>query len=232
MILPNFVDRRWREWFGRVEIDDPRPIAEEAPYTYFLPSENELLAISPSDIVKLIIRSIPPSREWDAERMWVKVTSAHGDGLSGELDNYPSDIPQLQPGSRLEFSRSDVIDILWSEDRPAAPPSPPVRREYWDRCFVDNCVLQGICPVDYLYREEPDMGEPEDKYADSGWRIRGTDEGIAADEAADKLPLYVALGAVLNRDDSWLHLIDKPIGSRFILDHERREFVVCEDNDQ
>lgn len=164
--------------------------------------------------------------------MWVKVTFANGDCLSGELDSYPDDIPQLQPGSPLPFRRSDAIDIIWSEDRAVPPPPSPSRREYWERCMVDNCVVEGTSPVDYLYREEPDLAEPDDKYPDSGWRIRGTDEGVTADEAADKSPQYVAIGAVLNRDDSWLHLVDEPTGSRFIRDLDSGKFVVCDEDDQ
>lgn len=232
MRLPDSVDNFWRKWFGRFEIDDPRPIAESAPYTYFLPSENELLAIVPGDSVKIIIRSIPHSKEWGAERMWVIVTDADGDNLQGKLDSLPSDIPQLRPGSPLTFRRSDVIDIDWSVDRITAPPPSPATREYWERCFADNCVLSGDSPVDYIYREEPDMAGPDDKYPDSGWRIRGTEEGIAADEAADETPCYIALGKVLNSDDSWLHLIDQPIGARFIRDPDSGKFVECHDSGQ
>jgi hypothetical protein len=32
---------------------DPRPIAAEAPYTFFLPSETEIVAIARGDMVKL-----------------------------------------------------------------------------------------------------------------------------------------------------------------------------------
>lgn len=223
--------RFWRKHFGKYEIDDPRPTAEKSPYTFYLPSENELLAISPGDTVKIIVRSIPSSKEWDAERMWVKVTASQGAGLDGELDNLPDDIPQLRPGSLLSFRRSDVIDIIWSDDRTTPPPPSPATREYWERCFVDHCVLSGESPVDYLYREEPDMAQPDDKYPDSGWRIRGTDEAIAADEAAEESPQYIAIGKVLNQDDSWLHLIDEPIGSRFIRDLESGGFVVCSAGD-
>lgn len=97
---------------------------------------------------------------------------------------------------------------------------------------MDDCVLYGRSPVDYIYREEPDMGDPGAKYIDSGWRIRGTDEAIAEDEATERLPQYVAIGAVLNRDDTWLDLIDAPIGSRFSRDIHSGKFVPCESDDQ
>ena len=232
MRVPRLVDRIWRRKFGTHAIDDPRPIAAEAPYTYYLPSPDALSAIEPGDLVKVIVRSVPPSRDWDAERMWVKVAQADGDVLSGELANLPFDIPQLKPGSPLMFPRSAVIDIIWDEERIKPPPASPPRREFWDRCLVDDCVLYGRSPVDYIYREEPDMVVPEDKYPDSGWRIRGTDEAIAEDETTERSPHYVALGAVLNRDDSWLDLIDAPIGARFIRDLDTGKFVPCEAEDQ
>jgi len=225
MKLPKAADRLWRKYFGRIEIDDPRPIAEEAPYTFYLPSENELLAIAPGDLVKVIIRSVPPSAEWGAERMWVMIIGVDGETLSGELNNIPSDIPQLPVGSPLEFRRSDVIDIDWSEGRTTPPPPSPIHRDYWERCFVDHCVLSGESPVDYLYREEPDMAQPGDKYPDSGWRIRGDYRGLTDAEINARRMEYVALGLVLNADDSWLHLIDEPIGARFIRDFKTGGFV-------
>jgi hypothetical protein len=199
----------------RYVVDDPRSVAESAPYTFFLPSENELLAIEPGDIAKVTFRGVPPSDEWDAERMWVVVTGAHGDRLVGKLDNHPSDLPQLTLGDTVEFKRSDVIDILWSKERVHTPPPPPPRREFWDRCMVDDCVLRGRSEVDYLYREAPDMALPDDKYPDSGWRIRGNEQSIDQDEANGLAPHYVALGNVLNQDDTWLDLIDYPAGSAF-----------------
>lgn len=102
---------RLRGWFGRYEIEDPRAIAAEAPYTFYLPSENELLAVSPGDLVKLIFRSIPDSGEWGAERMWVIVTATDGAWLTGTLDNDPLDMPQLRAGDRVTFAPGHIIDI-------------------------------------------------------------------------------------------------------------------------
>ncbi len=211
---------RWQS--VRYVVDDPRSVAESAPYTFFLPSENELLAIEPGDIAKVTFRGVPPGDAWDAERMWVVVIVAHGDRLVGKLDNDPSGLPQLKLGDTVEFKRSDVIDILWSKERLLAPPPPPPRREYWDRCMVDDCVLAGRSEVDYIYRETPDMALPDDKYPDSGWRIRGNEQSIDQDEANGLAPHNVALGKVLNQDDTWLHLIDSPAGSAFRLQSDGR----------
>lgn len=35
----------------------------------------------------------------------------------------------------------------------------------------------------------------------------------------------VSLGAVLNQDDSWLDLIDAPVGSAFMRDFERDHYI-------
>lgn len=213
-----------QRWLGRYEIDDPRPVAADAPYTYFLPSENELLALAPGDQVKLLFRSIPPGPKFEVERMWVTITDVDGDRISGELDNVPFDMPQIRLGDPVWFLRSDAIDIAWSDDRTASPPAAPPRREYWDRCLVDECVLYDGAKVHYLYREEPDLPEENGKYADSGWRIRGDWRGVSDEEVDQRELAYVALGAVLNRDNSWLALIDEPVGSAFIRNWETGVF--------
>lgn len=221
------VRRQFRRWFGRYTIEDPRPIAASAPYTFELPSENELLAVAPGDLVKLMFRSIPAG-QWDVERMWVIVTAADGASLTGTLDNHPDDMPQIKAGDRVSFDRGQIIDIMWGEDRAVSPPSAPGRRDYWDRCFVDNAILDGLRKAEFLYREEPEPPREEDKYPDSGWRIESDPPEAFDVESGDPPFSYVALGAVLNRDDSWLHLIDEPVGSAFERDPTTGRFVPAE----
>lgn len=215
----------WRRRFGTVSIEDPRPAAQQARYTYFLPSENELLAIAVGDLVKVIVQSHPSSSKWDAERMWFSVTEVDGSTLTATLDNDPFDIPQLHPGDALSFPLSSVIDIAWDEGRSVPPPPQPPRRTFWDRCLVDRCVLDDGARVHFLYREEPDAVRTQDEYPDSGWRIRGDYRNVTDTELASREAKYVALGAVLNRDDTWLAVIDAAIGSRFVRDWDRDVFV-------
>lgn len=85
----------WRRMFGRYTIDDSRPIAQEAHYSFFLPTENQLLALQPRDLAKLIFRSHPAGWEWGVERMWVTITATDGDTMTGTLENIPADVPQL-----------------------------------------------------------------------------------------------------------------------------------------
>lgn len=222
---------RWDRWkrrrFGRYRIDDPRPIAESAPYTYFLPSENELLALAPGDLAKLLFVGMPGGPTYETERMWVMITQAAGEALTGRLDNAPSELHQLRPGDIVQLKRHQVIDILWDEAREIAPPSAPPRRDYWERCLVDRCVLDDGVPVYYLYREAPEPSEADDSYPDSGWRIRGDYRDMSDEDLNARAVDYIALGKVLNADDRWRHLIDEPVGSAFILDDDGL-FVPCD----
>lgn len=196
-----------------IELVDPRPVAAEAPYTYFLPFAAEISAVAVGDSVKAVFRQTTGETDYDAERMWVDILAIEGDDFIGILANQPFDMPLLKLGDRVRLPRTHVIDTQFADE--SRRPATPERREYWDRCFVDDCVLEGRSHADYLYREEPDMGQEGDKYPDSGWRIRGSDEAIEDDEANSREPRYVALGKVLNADDRWLSLIDSPVGSHF-----------------
>ena len=218
------LDRLRRRWFGRHILVDPRPIADDAPYTFLLPSENERLALGKGDLAKLIFVSDPPSDAWEAERMWVEIVALRRGKLIGVLLDEPYDMPHLRPGTRIAFDRDDVIDLEWAEDRAVPPPRAPAHRRYWDRCLVDACVLTGDARVQYLYREDPDAAVEGDT-VDSGWRIRGDYRDCDDDAVETREVCFVAIGAVLNHDDSWLPLIDAPVGSAFLRDWDTGRFV-------
>ena len=204
-------------------ISDPQLIALEAPYTFFMPCETELMAIGVGDLVKLCFEWTMPTENYSAERMWVTVIEAHGDELYGTLDNEPFE-KHLVVGAKVSFQRHQSIDIIWAQpDRTPKVLNP--RRTYWERCLVDDDVLNQRAKVRYLYREAPDLAAPDDEYPDSGWRIRGPmayAKGVDTTEAH-----YVALGAVLNQDDSWLDLVDEPIGSEFSRGADEGRFYSC-----
>ena len=204
---------------------DPRPDAASAPYTFFLPSPLEIAAVGEGDLVKLMFEYTHDIEKWAIERMWVIVQEVKGEAVRGLLDNDPSEpTSTLTAGDTILFERHDILAILWAS--PETAPRPHCYQEYWDRCLVDQCVLDGTEPVEFIYREEPDMASEGDKHPDSGWRIRGR-MGDATDEDAEARKIaYVALGAVLNRDDSWLHLIDEPIGRALMRDFDTGKYVL------
>ena len=202
---------------------DPRPIAAEARYTFFLPHESELAALRVGDLVKITFEWEPPVVEYAAERMWVTIMHIDAVTLMGVLENEPSEQDRLHQGAPVTFQRHNILAISWSDPPPVL--HLPEVREYWERCLVDDCILYEGEPVEYLYREEPDMADAGDLYPDSGWRIRGR-QGDATDEDMEARKFsYVALGAVLNKDDSWFSLIDSPIGSRFMRDFAAGRYV-------
>lgn len=206
-----------------IELDDPRPIAAEAPYTFELPHEAEIAALKPGDGVKAIFRELDGESRYGAERMWVLIERIE-DGIAyGTLENDPLEMTAIEAGMTVAIPLSHVISCAFSKDNPR--PETPERREYWDRCFVDTCVVEGRSHVDYLYREPPDMTQEGDKFPDSGWRLRGVDAEVAADEGRKDAFQYIALGSVLNRDDRWVHLIDEKPGVAFQWDAEAQDYI-------
>jgi hypothetical protein len=209
-----------------ISLEDPRPIAASAPYTYFMPWPEELAALEPGDGVKAIFHETAGGRDYDGERMWVLVERVENGFVVGKLDNEPYDMPSIRLGDLVRIPLTHVIDCTYAEGKPA--PVVPLRRAYWERCLVDACVVEGRSHADYLYREDRDQTRDGDKDPDSGWRIRGTDAAITEDDSLGKTPLYIALGKVLNADDRWIHLIDRPIGSAFQWDAERDDYIELE----
>lgn len=204
---------------------DADEAAAESPYTFFVPDREERVAVAPDDLVKIGFEYDWETEEYGGERMWVRVTAKTGLQFTGSLDNEPCE-KGLEYGMVITFGVEHILDIIWSD--PNAHPLTAEHAEYWDRCLVDVCVIDDGVPVEFIYREEPDLTEEGDKYPDSGWRIRGRNDDPRADPIDDRKVEYLALGAVLNRDDSFLALLDQPIGSAFMRNFETGRYDPCE----
>jgi hypothetical protein len=179
-------------------------LAEEAPYTFYRPSEALLAKLAPGHAVKLVFEFDSDDPETPAaERMWVQITTRDGERLQGRLDNQPAFIRDLRPDDPIDFEARHVIQVDGLED----PQDDPTER-YRGRCFVSRRVLHEAAGAGFLYRE---ASEHE---LDTGWRILSGDEpdGYLDDEDH---AFFVSLGAVLNQDDSFLHLLATPAPCAF-----------------
>ena len=182
---------------------DSSETAREFKYTFYKPSELEISQVNSGENVKLIFDFVSDDPDApEAERMWVIVDQIGQDGtFVGSLDNTPRWIKDLQPGDTIEFDSRHIINTEHDD------PDNIVNR-YRPRCFVTNRILRDSQPIGYLYREEPDTEQ------DSGWRFLAGDESDDYMQDAGNLE-FVSIGAVLNKDDSVLDLLEEPTGSAF-----------------
>lgn len=201
---------QYRRHFGRIVIQDPRPVARENPYTFQLPSLQEIACLQPGHIVKLIFESVPTARAWGAERMWVKITHRDGECFLGTLDNEPQDMPQLRLGDEISFQAHQVIAIFWTDPADRARFDDPEAERWFARAQVDPRITREGAPVRYIRRETP-RSLPDTEYPDTGWRILSEPEGDWRE--METMPL--AIGLVLNQDDSILPYLEAPVGSAF-----------------
>lgn len=185
-------------------LEDADPIAAENPYTFYKPSREIISLIGPGEVVKLIFRihSDDP-RAPSGERMWVMVDERLPDGsFRGRLNNSPRHIADLKLDDQIRFDACHVIDTeRYDNDN--------LPQRYSQRCFVSKRILDDGRRVGYCYRESPEAAD------DSGWCFTAHDESEAYLSQSSNVA-YVAIGRVLNIDDSFLALLDNPIGSAFI----------------
>ena len=199
-----------RSWF----LTDVGPVAAKKKYTFYKPSAAAIDRIAPGDTVKLIFEfSSDDPAVPEAERMWVLVDEVVAPGrFRGRLDNDPYHIRDLKAGDPVEFEACNIIQTPHD-------PADDLPGRYRARCFVTSRVLYDGAPVGYLLREEPDQDN------DSGWRFFANDESDDYFDTPENLH-FVALGAVLNCDDTFIGLLDSPLGSAFLRDEATGQFVV------
>lgn len=183
------------------------------PHTFYRPSKKTIGKLLVGSQVKLIFEFDNPDPDGpSAERMWVTLTEVNGDHFKGDLDNQPFHLKALKLGDPVEFEERHIMQTDIGEVEPDTV------EKYSLRCFVTRKVLYDGDKAGYLYREQPD------EEGDSGWRIMAGNESEQYMNEQENI-FYVSLGAVLNNDDSFVHLLDSPTGSAFELDKEAGEFI-------
>lgn len=207
------MDNTSRSWV----LADADVLASECKYTFYKPSAPIIERIAVGDTVKLIFEFSSDDPEAPgAERMWVLVDEIVAPGrFRGRLDNHPYHIKDLKAGDPVEFEARHIIQT------PSNTPDNLVSK-YACRCFVTSRVLYDGAPAGYLFREEPEHDD------DSGWRIAANDESQEYMADPDNVH-YVSLGAVLNRDDAFVDLLNSPIGSAFFRDEASGAFITADD---
>ncbi len=198
------------------QLENADVIAAENKYTFYKPSKELIERVAPGEVVKLIFQFESDDPEAPAaERMWVLVDEVLGNGrFKGRLNNEPRYIQDLKLDDPVEFEARNIINTEHDDHDNLV-------ERYIKRCFVTKCVLNDGLKVGYLYREEPD------EEGDSGWRITSDTESDEYMENADNIA-YVSLGAVLSRDDAFIHLLDAAVGSAFVRDAQTGQFVPAE----
>jgi hypothetical protein len=207
-------------------LDDAEIIAKEAKYTFYKPSKNLISKLQIGNLVKLIFRFETDKPEMPgAERMWVIITDINNGKFTGKLDNDPYYIKDLKHKDVLEFEGKHIIQVYGIDDG-----EEDLTQKYIHRCMATQKVLYENAQIKWFYREES-MGEVRAGIFDTGWRFMAGDETDEYLENPDNLHL-VSLGALLNKDDSFVDLLDAPEGSAFGWDDNLKKYRQIYDGEE
>lgn len=185
------------------------------PYTFYKPSDAILEKIEPGSCVKLIFEFSPPSSDGcSAERMWVRVTQREKESYQGTLENQPKFISDLNQNDLISFESKNIADTEYFD------PADKELDKYSPLCLVTQSVLDGD-QIGLIQRGDPNNEK------DSGWVFSGDYDSQEYLDDSNNLKIR-SLGAVLNIDDSFIHLLDSPIDACFEWDRKNRKFIPYE----
>lgn len=188
-------------------LENVRDIAKESPYTFYVPSDELIKMLSVGELVKLMFvnNARTDTDTMQAERMWVEIIQIDNDNFVGKLDNQPYEIQGLNAGNEVHFKDYHIMNVYNDE---LNDPVPSLANQYWDKCITTLAILNDNAPISYICRTEPYNDE------DSGWQILSGNETQEYLDNAENSRI-VALGVLLNVDDSFIHLLSSDIGTAF-----------------
>ncbi|EFA76897.1 hypothetical protein PPL_09649 [Heterostelium album PN500] len=153
----------------------------------------------------------PQETQYHAERMWVKITSVDDQHqhFEGTLDNQPFSLKSIMSGDPVVF-RANQILMIYGQTNQISYLSDEQRILTSQFCLISRMALDQKNGVGYIFREDPSKAIAND----SGWRIFQGDE---SDEYMENKSNYqtTTIAAVLNQDDTFLHLLQYPVDTCF-----------------
>ncbi|MBH5316520.1 DUF2185 domain-containing protein [Paenibacillus sp. GSMTC-2017] len=197
------------------KLDSVVELHKEAPYTFYLPSDQVIEKLTVGDLVKLIFMSIEElESEYNGERMWVEIISRNGSDFVGKLANQPHYLNSLQYGDLIDFNAIHIcatkLDDPWSADMDY----------YFDnKVVVSNDVLSRN-EFNFLLRFNPNNED------DLGWVFFSGHE----EEDANNTQV-ISVGVMLNIDDSILAFINDPAPCAYERDKITSKLLKIEDYD-
>jgi uncharacterized protein YegJ (DUF2314 family) len=184
------------------ELEDVETVHARSHETFQIASREERLNLKPGRGVRLHFRFPEPLGDGcRAERMWVTITHADGNGgFRGMLENDPVYIRGLRPGDEVLFHARNVAQVL-------VPRGDPAWIDEHLLAIVSRRVLERR-HVGYLMRSTPDNPR------DSGWQVFTGDEEpeYLADAATIEI---VSLGRLMGMDGALRAVLGAPQGSAF-----------------
>ena len=200
---------------------DPRPLAKQCPYLAGLPKVECLNMISKSDTVTVRFRWLErprrPYEHYHSEHVSLEVLSVTPNYFEGRM-TVPSDWPQPSSDVVIKFAKWAVTGVSFADPK-YQPLAELPQEKYATGCLMDNYLVVAR-KVQHIFRDEPKIWRNDKISADSGWRV-STGSTFLDTGDVDYRPLYSALTC----DNSWLHLIDQPVGSAFKRDEKTGLFI-------
>jgi hypothetical protein len=204
-----------------IKIEDPRPWAGKLPYSHALPGEECLNAIGKGDSVTVEVslrKGLRPVMELNGDVSF-EVLSVSSEFIEGRMQ-IPAERPISDSDIVVRIPKWAIKDVSFADPKHEHLAELPCDK-YPGWCLLDMCGMPlgvaGTYAVDacYIYREEPKILPDNETRTDRGWRISHHARPMENEDIYQEKVLYVPTCFALDMDDSWLPLIDSPIGSAF-----------------
>lgn len=179
------------------QLDNVYERNKESPYTFYKPSKEVIDSLEVEDLVKLIFFVESDEDGYSGERMWVEIIERNSNHFVGKLENEPYRLKDLNSGQLIHFRTEHICETEYEDEE-------SIQLDYYlDTLITVNIDVFDKNEFNFLLRDQSNDDN------DSGWVVLS---GYEEDEFSNNPDNFqiVALGVILNIDDSILSFINEP----------------------